>query len=377
MSRSLEPIIDDPVFAPLWIAVHERLSRGEEPEEIATLRVRDLSPAAIAELRGWLDTTTRRRRGRSAVVVNASITTIPLRELLTILDVPVQRLFTLAERAAGRPVVNRAVLRKNAAGLRQDLWAYAAEQLPALPGLVARMRSAGLREDDEVPVRRLITILAEVVAKLPARPPISLPKLAYDCAGDPHYFDLDEPNGGRLVLAVAELIGRSPVKRPDHVRALLAEMGIIADRLSATVLLHNVRVIGDGVIDRRLRDATAPVALTLLDLVEYPPSFAPQTLTVVENPSVLEEALVRGARLPLASTSGHLRGVDHALLQLATDQGVVLRYAGDLDPDGCQIAAQVVEYYGAQLIAMDLDTPERIVFQEHDAILDLVLRDLC
>ncbi|MEU0484025.1 TIGR02679 domain-containing protein [Streptosporangium sp. NPDC006013] len=376
MSRRLNPIIDDPAFAPLWIAVHERLSRGEEPGEIATLRVRDLSPVAIAELRGWLDTTTRRRRGRSAVVVNAGITTIPLRELLVILGVPVQRLSTLAERATGRPVVNRAVLRKDAAELRQDLWAYASEQLPNLPGLVARMRSAGLGED-EGPVRRLLTVLADVVTRLPARPPVSLPKLSHDCAGDPHYFDLDTLNGSRLVWAVAELADRAPVRRPDHVRALLAEMGIIADRLSATVLLHNVRVIGDGIIDRRLRDATAPIALTLLDLVEYPPKFAPQTLTVVENPSVLEEALVRGARLPLASTSGHLRGVDHALLQLATDQGVVLRYAGDLDRGGYEIAAQVVEHYGAQIIAMDLDTPEHPVFQEHDAILDLLLRDLC
>ncbi|MGW1267424.1 DUF2399 domain-containing protein [Streptomyces sp. NPDC002491] len=192
--------------------------------------------------------------------------------------------------------------------------------------------------------------------------------------------------------------------RPDHVRALLAEFGIIADRLSATVLLHQVHPIGDGPIDQRLREATAPVALTLLDLTLSPPHLAPTPLTVVENPSVLEEALARASTLPLACTSGQLRAVDHALLQLAVDQGVPLRYAGDLDTAGLQIATTVHQLYGAELVAMDaalvhaakstasavpigalppahantelgqaLRTGGRIVYQEHDAVLDRLL----
>jgi hypothetical protein len=59
---------------------------------------------------------------------------------------------------------------------------------------------------------------------------------------------------------------------------------------------------------------------------------------VVENPSVLEAALARGHTAPLACTSGQLRAVDHALLQLAVDQGVALQYAGDMDGPGLGIA---------------------------------------
>ncbi|MDQ0577925.1 hypothetical protein QF030_000103 [Streptomyces rishiriensis] len=73
---------------------------------------------------------------------------------------------------------------------------------------------------------------------------------------------------------------------------------------------------------------------------------------MVENPSILEEALARASTLPLACTSGQLRAVDHALFQLAVDQGVPLHYAGDLDNAGLQIAATVHQLYGAELVAM-------------------------
>ncbi|MDO0917870.1 DUF2399 domain-containing protein [Streptomyces sp. DT2A-34] len=181
------------------------------------------------------------------------------------------------------------------------------------------------------------------------------------------------------------------------------DYGIIADRLSATVLLHQVRALGDGPIDRRLNEATTPVALNLLDLTRTPPRLAPQTLTVVENPSVLKAAMECASPQPMACTSGQLRAVDHVLLQLAVDQGVRLRYTGDLDAAGLHIAATVQQTYGAELIAMDtalvraagdlpsavplgplpsicdpalaaqLRTTGRVLYQEHDAVLTRLL----
>jgi uncharacterized protein (TIGR02679 family) len=308
----------------------------------------------------------------------------------------------LAEQAVGRPVLNRAAARRDAAGIRQELWAYAAGELPDFPGLLARLRATGI-SDDDAPARRLIRALAAAARRMPCAPPVSLAKLSHDCAGDPHYFDLDTYAGALLVSAAAEISGRPEPARPDLVRALLLDAGVVADRLSATVLLHQVKAIGDGPVDRRLRDSDTPVALTLLDLTRTPPTLAPQTLTVVENPSVLEAALASGSRLSLACTSGHLGSVDHALLQLAADQGLRLRYAGDLDEHGYRIAGQVARAYGAQLIAMDAaaiqaagpepsavpltlvpDTPNPeaaealraskfVLFQEHDAITEQIL----
>lgn len=90
-------------------------------------------------------------------------------------------------------------------------------------------------------MRRLVDALAAVVTRLPIDPPVSLPKLAHDTAGDPHFFDLDTLAGSRLVTLVAELTGQMEPTRPDRIRALLEQSGVVPDRLTATVLLHHVR----------------------------------------------------------------------------------------------------------------------------------------
>jgi hypothetical protein len=72
---------------------------------------------------------------------------------------------------------------------------------------------------------------------------VSLAKLSHDCAGDPHYFDLVTYAGTLLVSAAAELSDRPKPIRPDLVRAYLLDVGVIDDRLTATVLLHQVRAV--------------------------------------------------------------------------------------------------------------------------------------
>lgn len=403
MTADLTLIADDPDLAPLWRAIHDRLSAGNDPADIATVTVPDLPPGGAAALRSWLDTPAQRRRGRTRVPRTPRGTKIPLRELLAVLDLPPDQIQALVERAVGRPIVNRKNSRLQSAQLRLELWEYAATRLSHLPLLLARLKSAGIEDDAATQTRRLIDALAALTRELPHQRPRTLAKLAHDHAGDPHYFDPATLPGQRLISAVAELAGRPEPTRPDHIRALLADYGIIADRLSATVLLHQVRAIGNGPIDHRLNEATTPVALNLLDLTRTPPRLAPQTLTVVENPSVLEAAMERASTQPMACTSGQLRAVDHALLQLALDQGIRLRYAGDLDAAGIQIAATVQQIYGAELVAMEAavvhtagHTPSAVnlgalsvvcepeladvlraggwaVYQEHDAVLDRLL----
>ncbi|MEU4563946.1 TIGR02679 domain-containing protein [Actinoplanes sp. NPDC023936] len=360
MTVNLTYLASDPDLLPLWRAVHGRLCAGTKPESINAVRVIGLSTAGIAQLRIWLDTSTRRRRGASAVTTTGDTATVPLRELLSVLQLEPAQLTILVEKAVGDPIIDRSIAVLAAAARREQLWLYANQQLHGLPQLLARIRATGVGEDDTA-IRHSIAALAAALQQLPAQPPVPLPKLAHDITGDPHYFDLDTLNGARLVAAIAERADQPEPTRPDVIRALLATNGVIADRLSATVLLFNVIAEGDGPIDRRLRESPAPVALTLLDLVEHPPLLAPQVLTVVENPSIIEIAYTTGIGQPLACTSGQLRAVDHALFQLAVKHRLTLRYAGDIDPAGRQIAAAVMATYGAQLIGMD----EEVATQAH------------
>ena len=214
MTADLALLADDPELAPLWAVIHERLCAGHEPESIASVKVPGLSPPGVAALRSWLDRSARRRRGRSSVPVGPSGASVPVRELMEVIGINSGDLRSLVELAVGRPVVNRAAARKDAAGIRHELWAYAEEELLNLPGVLTRLRAVGI-SDDDAPARRLICALATAVRRLPCEPPVSLAKLSHDCAGDPHYFDLDTYAGALLVSATAELLGRLEPARPE------------------------------------------------------------------------------------------------------------------------------------------------------------------
>jgi uncharacterized protein (TIGR02679 family) len=359
VTEEVRALASDVDLRPLWKAVHKRLCAGDDPAQLATVKVPDLPAGGVAMLRTWLDTTTRRRRGNSAVASANGVTRVPLRELLTRFGLTAEQLPIITELAVGTPVANRALARRAGVVAREALWAQVQSNLATVPRLAHRIRAAGVAEIDIEVIaqqsRHLGLALARIDAlRQPGVTPLTLAKLAHDCTGDPHTFDLDRLTGRRLVEAVAELLNELEPTRPDVVRALLARAGILADRLSATVLVHNLPVSGTGVVDERLRlDGGGPLSLTLYDLTVHPPVLVAAPLLVVENPSVLEAAMAVGYTGALACTSGHLRAVDHAFLQRAVDCGMQLSYAGDIDRDGLIIAKQVQELYGAQLIGMD------------------------
>ncbi|WP_425296974.1 TIGR02679 domain-containing protein [Nocardia abscessus] len=130
--------------------------------------------------------------------------------------------------------------------------------LAVVPRLARRICASGVSETDIEAIalqsRQLKSALDKIeTLRRSGAAPLTLAKLAHDCAGDPHAFDLDTLTGDRLVEAVAELLAEPDLTRPDTVRALLARASILADRLSSAVLVPNLHASGNGVVDRRLR----------------------------------------------------------------------------------------------------------------------------
>ncbi|SDW30596.1 TIGR02679 family protein [Amycolatopsis xylanica] len=360
LPEAAHTLAHDDDLRPLWAAVHKRLCSGTEPTQLATVLVNGLPTGGIAILRTWLDTSTRRRRGPSAITTANGSTRVPVRMVLSRFDLAPEHLTAIAELAMGEPVVNQALARRAGVAAREDLWLEVVSNLAAVPELARRIRATGVAESDIATIAKQSRQLRAALEKIdnlrrPGTPPLTLPKLAHDCAHDPHAFDLDSLTGKRLVEAVAELLGEPEPARPDRVRAMLARAGVLADRLSTTVLVLNLSAVGIGIVDQRLRLGGGPVPLTLYDLTVNPPVLQASPLLVVENPSVLEAAMATGFTGPLACTSGHLRAVEHAFLQCAVDCGVELTYAGDIDRDGLIIACQVRELYGARIVGMDED----------------------
>ncbi|MFC9470994.1 TIGR02679 domain-containing protein [Nocardia sp. NPDC056952] len=406
-AETIRALATDTDLLAVWQAVHERLCAGIEPARLATVTVADLPAGGIAVLRSWLDTSTRRRRGGSAVSVAGVRTRVPLRELLIHHGLAPERLTEIAELAVGKPLENRARAREVGTAAREKLWAEVASELTAVPLLARRISANGVSESDIGAIALQAHQLGSALTTIKrwceeGGPPVTLAKLAHDCARDPHAFDLDTLTGRRLAEGIAELLGEPLPARPDLVRALLARAGVLADRLSSAVVVLNVEASGSGAVDQRLRLGGGPMPLTLYDLTVHPPTLRASSLLVVENPSVLEAAMAAGFSGSLACTSGHLRAVDHAFLQRAVDCGVQLSYAGDLDRDGLIIAHQVRDLYGVRIVGMNSEVVRRsgirpsavplgvlpettsadlatalseagaVVFQENDAVLNVL-----
>lgn len=169
---------------------------------------------------------------------------IPVQRVLQALTMTPHELREIVEQNVGA-IQPLAETRRRATQLREDIWAYTATVLPDTPRLTARLRAGGVVDDRADELRRLIDALARVRAVLPLSRPATLARLSHNCAGNPHYFDLnDAGQGSRLVLLAADLLDAPLPDTPAAERALLARVGIVADSLSQTVLLLNVDARG-------------------------------------------------------------------------------------------------------------------------------------
>ncbi|MBB2506450.1 DUF2399 domain-containing protein [Amycolatopsis echigonensis] len=351
----------DPDVKPLWDAVASRLANGAAPTSIRVVKA-ELSRAGRALITGWLaqnEPATRRRRQLDIV---DGKTVIPLPRVLEALGLVAEDLPSVVPQLAGS-FPDLAGERLRAARLRNDLWNHAETVLVDAPRLLARLRAAGVKDEKADDLRSLINALARARALLPLKRPVPLARLALACAGNPHFFDLtEECHGAKLVLLAVDLLKATQPDTPAAARAMLARVGVFADRLSQTVLTLNVDAVGDGPVDRALRLACAdrrPLHLTLYDLTCTPPTLATdRPWLVVENQSVVDEALIRQATTPIVCTAGSLSAVDHVILGIAQDAGVSIRYAGDLDVSGHAIAETVRSRYGGQVVHMDERTAQ-------------------
>ncbi|MFF0136508.1 TIGR02679 domain-containing protein [Streptomyces sp. NPDC005227] len=325
----------------------------------------ELSRAGRAMLTGWLSRAPQVSRRAVSLRIEGGVTVVPVQRVLRALAMTADELREVVEQNVGE-IPPLAEDRRRAAQLRKDTWAYAAIVLPDTPRLTARLQARGVVDDRAGELRYLIDALARVRAKLPLSRPTTLARLSLNCAGDPHYFDLnDAGQGARLVLLAADMLGADIPDTPAAERALLARVGIVADSLSQTVLVLNVNATGNGPTDRALRLAhedQRPTHLTLHDLTLYPPILdRAEPWLVVENPSVIHEALMRGVRSPIVCTSGTLTAVDHVLLGLARTRGIPMEYSGDIDTGGRNIASAAHRRYDVPSREMDSDTRRAVL----------------
>jgi uncharacterized protein (TIGR02679 family) len=136
-----------------------------------------------------------------------------------------------------------------------------------------------------------------------------------------------------------------PIRAPQP-NGTPGEVGVVPDRVSATVLLASLRPSGHHLVARQLReraDAGLPAHVCAADLATGP--LVPDTaidVYVSENPRVLEAALASQTTATLVCTQGNPTTTALDLLTGLADAGCRLHYRSDFDWPGIAIANRVM-----------------------------------
>lgn len=327
---------------PLWQAFHTRLSSGRPVRTVRVGPLNDEQRAALADLLGLS-----RLPGAHTQVSLSDVD-----GLLAPLDLSAAAVTA----AVCGPIGNAAADQSARAAAREELWGWLTQHhmvraQPALKRWADDVRRRGLIDGSVDRTRETLEQALEVLTTLPydGRP---LPQLAESCTGDPHALDADSRLAPLVLRALAAIHDEPVPVDAEQRRHVWERAGVACDALSTVVLVAGLRLPGSERLATSLlawADAGEAAAITLAQLRTVASlDFAGGDLSVVENPSVLAQAVRRfGAECPpIVCTSGWPNGAGMLLLRLL--HGARLRYHGDFDPDGIRIAAHVMALTGAR-----------------------------
>lgn len=359
MLRALPRWVSAPALRPVWEAAGRRLEAG------------GLAPRGRFTVTG-LDRDARHALsdllGRPVLQDSRSV---DLAELDTVLG-PYGGVVTVVVAVTGRSLADRPRARREQEDRRTApitaARAAAEESLPVAAWTgewLEGLRAAGVLS--RLPVTESVPVVERAVAVLGALTlpplgtststgtvrPVARNELAARHAGDAHALD----DGSVLALVVLRgLAAWQGLALPGTARGrreLWERAGVVSDLVSSTCLTLGLRPVGDGPFAVRLRAAAddgAVVHLTARDLRGADLRVEPGTQVLVcENPRVLEAvADVYGGAVPVVCTSGSPALVCLDVLARLAGSGAALRYHGDFDWPGIEIANRLVAAVGVR-----------------------------
>lgn len=344
-------------FAPLWLAVRQRLERNGI--ELTGTPVAVDTP----------DDTT--RRAVAGLLGVSAAGDGPLRARLPDLDALLRRgaatvgLIDWIEQLGG-PLRDRRTERRTTETAKRNAWTTVGDhpalgQRPQLRDWVAALRRSGAatrRAGSPVAGAELVGAALDVITALPAGNR-ALAVFAAEVTDDPHSLDRGTPLGDLVSDALTRLDHDrddehdQPAAAAYLWRRQWARVGAICDDLSVSTLALNLPMRSDGDIVANFVDEHrlfgVPLRLTLHQIATGSFLVDPKPVFVTENPSVVAMAAIRldESCRPLVCVEGYPNSAVLALLDLLASAGCDLHYHGDFDWDGLRIGGSIIGWYGA------------------------------
>lgn len=221
-----------------------------------------------------------------------------------------------------------------------------------------------------------------------------LPVFGQRILGNPHAFDRTTDLGKLLIHALHVKRGQigAPPSDTERVNDLLLEFKLLRDDITNFVTCANVTAEREGTEHPMWHGAAVMHSVLnvpmreLLNVDRVRPSRG-HTVWIVENSGVFSSLLDDVPDAPLVCTHGQFKLAAYRLLDALVASGCQLKYAGDFDPEGLQMAARLKERYGDKLDywCMDLESyvasepsvelaEERLV--KLDRVTDVELQDV-
>ncbi|MEO8937777.1 MAG: TIGR02679 family protein [Burkholderiaceae bacterium] len=219
-----------------------------------------------------------------------------------------------------------------------------------------------LARNDLAQAQRLLERAGAVLRRLPAGG-MARAQLAAEVLGNAHALDSGQGTAA-LVLAAwrrfersrpganhaGESADKTPERAPDErARDLWARAGVLVNALARPALFLNLPM---QTSETTVGTAGEPNYLSLRRLLRTPPLWTvdQQVVFVCENPNLLAIAADHlGAHCaPLVCTDGMPAAAQRTLLSQLVKAGARLRYHGDFDWPGIQIANHVMRVWGAK-----------------------------
>ncbi len=195
----------------------------------------------------------------------------------------------------------------------------------------------------------LLDQLRRCLLRLPLPSPVPLPIFAAETIGDSHGLDVGRPLHRLLCEAIDRLHGKTLGDENTRTRDVFARVGVLLDELASTVLVLNLRPCRGNLLADFLNESAIlgePARLTFRQLRLNPIDFNDQQfpVSVCENPSILATAADALANRcgPMICVEGFPSHAALLLIDQINDHRKPMRYHGDFDASGLQIAHQMI-----------------------------------
>lgn len=172
---------------------------------------------------------------------------------------------------------------------------------------------------------------------------------------DSHYFDTNREEGKLLIHYICFSLDKPYPGNSEETNEILYRAGIIRDEISNSTITFGLRGRINGEEHLGLKsflDLAQPIGLSIRNLSHIAELTAKNNIVYVfENPTVFKEVLdkVIEYKPTLLCTSGQLNLSSLIILDKLVDNGAIIYYSGDFDPEGLQIADKLKCRYGEKL----------------------------